>query len=143
MGAGRGHGMGALVELDAVDVTYGTGRSAVRALTGVSLAVAPGERVALLGASGAGKTTLLQVLGGQLRPSAGRETVLGHDVVALEGRAARRVRRRIGTVHQDLALTDALRVVHNVNAGRLGSWSTARALRSLVAPVDRDVAVEA
>src|SRR5690606_24165235 len=57
---------------------------------------------------------------------------------ALHGRAGRALRRRIGTVHQGLALTDSLRVVHNVNAGLLGRWSTARALRSLVAPVDRE-----
>jgi phosphonate transport system ATP-binding protein len=135
--------MGMLVELDRVGVTYGTGRTAVRALAGVDLPIGAGERVALLGPSGAGKTTVLRVIGGQLRPSSGRVRVLGHDASALDGRAGRQVRRRIGTVHQDLALTGPLRVVHNVNAGRLGTWSTARALRSLIAPVDRPTVLAA
>lgn len=126
-----------VVELDDVTVRYG-GRSATRALDGVTLHVAAGERVALLGPSGAGKTTVLRVIAGRVRPTSGRATVLGHDTDSLGGRSGRRVRRRIGTIQQDLALTDALRVVHNVNAGRLGEWSTARALRSLVSIVDRD-----
>ena len=126
-----------LIELDDVAVTYGTGGRAVRALDGIDLRVDAGERVALLGPSGAGKTTLLRVLGGRVRPSSGRATVLGPDIVRLGERAGRAVRRRIGTVHQDFALTDSIRVVHNVNAGRLGEWSTWRALASLVVPVGR------
>jgi phosphonate transport system ATP-binding protein len=124
----------AVVELEQVSVRYGP----VVALEGIDLRIGAGERVALLGPSGAGKSTLLAVLGGRVRPDEGRAIVLGHHTDALRGRAGRSVRRRIGTVHQDFALTDSLRVVHNVNAGRLGSWSTARALRSLVSPVDRD-----
>ena len=124
----------AVVELEQVSVRYGP----VVALEGIDLRIGAGERVALLGPSGAGKSTLLAVLGGRVRPDEGRAIVLGHHTDALRGRAGRSVRRRMGTVHQDFALTDSLRVVHNVNAGRLGSWSTARALRSLVSPVDRD-----
>lgn len=69
--------MDALVTLDGVTVTYGAGRSAVRALDAVSLVLAAGERVAVLGPSGGGKTTLLRVLGAQLRPSAGRASAAG------------------------------------------------------------------
>jgi phosphonate transport system ATP-binding protein len=60
--------------------------------------------------------------------------VLGTDPSGLRGRALRRLRARIGTVHQHLELVGSLRVVHNVNAGRLGTWSAARAVRSLVQP---------
>ena len=93
-----------------------------------------GERIAVVGASGAGKSTLLGVLNGSVTPSAGTVRVLGQDPTALTGRALRRLRGRTGTVHQHLELPGALRVVHNVNAGRLGSWSAARAAWSLVRP---------
>jgi phosphonate transport system ATP-binding protein len=100
----------------------------------VDLTVAAGERVAVVGASGAGKSTLLGVLNGSVTPAAGSVRVLGADPAALRGRALRQLRARTGTVHQHLELVGPLRVVHNVNAGRLGSWSPARAVRSLVQP---------
>ncbi|TYP87495.1 phosphonate transport system ATP-binding protein [Blastococcus xanthinilyticus] len=96
--------------------------------------MAAGERVAVVGASGAGKSTLLNVLNGTVVPTAGTVEVLGRDPSALRGRELRQVRARTGTVHQHLELTGALRVVHNVNAGRLGSWSAARAAWSLLRP---------
>lgn len=129
--------MAALIHLHGVDVIYGAGDRSVHALAGVDLRVDAGERVALLGPSGAGKTTLVRVIGGRVRPAAGRVTVLDHDMATLGGRSGRPVRRRIGTVHQNLALTGSLRVLHNVNGGRLGSWPTWRALASLVVPSGR------
>ncbi len=60
--------------------------------------------------------------------------VLGADPAELSGRALRRLRARIGTVHQSLELVGRLRVVHEVNAGRLAEWSAARAAWSLVRP---------
>jgi phosphonate transport system ATP-binding protein len=103
-------------------------------LDGVTLTVAAGERVAVVGASGAGKSTLLGVLNGTVRPTSGTVSVLGHDLAPLAGPAARRLRARVGTVHQQLDLVGPLRVVHNVNAGRLATWSAWRAARSLVRP---------
>ena len=104
------------------------------ALTGVELTVEAGERVAVVGPSGAGKSTLLALANGSVTPTAGTVEVLGAVPAALRGRALRRLRARVGTVHQHLELVGQLRVVHNVNAGRLARWSAGRAAWSLVRP---------
>ena len=70
----------ATLELDQVDFSYdGT----TRVLRGVSLRVAPGERVALVGSTGAGKTTAASIAAGVLRPGAGRALVGGVPVTGL------------------------------------------------------------
>ena len=72
----------------------GAGQPERRALDGVSLAVDTGEVRGLLGPNGAGKTTLVRLLSTVLLPSAGRASILGHDVV----RETAQVRRQIGIV---------------------------------------------
>lgn len=65
-----------MLELDDVHVRYGN----IRALQGVSLTVAQGELVALIGSNGAGKTTVLRTISGLLRPSAGTIAFEGNDI---------------------------------------------------------------
>ncbi|MQA96520.1 MAG: ATP-binding cassette domain-containing protein [Streptosporangiales bacterium] len=113
------------------------------ALRDVDLTIHAGERVAVLGASGAGKSTLLALLNGSLEPTTGSVEVFGEDPALLSVPRRRRLQRRIGSVSQDLALIEQVRVLHNVNAGRLGRWSTTRALASLVWPHSLDVVVDA
>ena len=130
----------AAVVLRAVDVRYApstAGGAAVDALLDVTLRVERGERVALLGASGAGKSTLLDLVAGLVPPAAGSVEVLGTSLESLGGRPFRRHRSRVGVVRQQHGLPPSMRVVHNVNAGRLGRWSTGRALASLVVPLGR------
>src|SRR6516162_1824870 len=82
--------------VEIVDVARHFG--AVHALSGVDLAVEPGEFFGLLGPNGAGKTTLISVLAGLTRADGGTARILGHDVVG-NYRAARRA---LGLVPQEL-----------------------------------------
>ncbi len=115
------------LRLDSVGVVHPNGR---RALAGVALRVAAGERVALVGPSGAGKTTLLRVAAAGLRPTEGAVTLLDARPWDLPARALKALRARVGFVHQAPPIPPRLRVVTAVLAGRLGQWSAARALRS-------------
>jgi putative ABC transport system ATP-binding protein len=103
--------------LEARDLTkrYRLGASTVDALRGVSLSVAEGEFVALMGPSGSGKSTLLQLLGGLDRPSGGTVTLQGESISELSDDAATKLRRdRTGFVFQSFNLIPLLDVRENV-----------------------------
>ena len=106
---------GAAVHVRDVHRTFGSGRSAVHALRGVDLDVAPGELVALVGRSGSGKTTLLNIVGGLDRPDGGSVLVDGIDVGALseDGQALLR-RDRVAFVFQTFGLIPVLTAAENV-----------------------------
>jgi iron(III) transport system ATP-binding protein len=88
----------------------------VTALNGVSLSIAPGEIVALLGQSGCGKTTLLRLAAGVERPSGGRVLLEGQDVSS-PARFVEPEQRGVGLVFQDYALFPHLTVRENVRFG--------------------------
>lgn len=76
-------------------------RPAVRALNGVSLSVARGETLAVVGESGCGKSTLARVLVRLIDADAGQIRFAGHDVRALRGNALRQYNRRVQLIFQD------------------------------------------
>jgi len=101
----------------AVDVTkrYGTSDSPVFALRGVSVEVAQGQRVALLGKSGSGKSTLLNLLGGLDRPTSGQLQVAGQDLSSLSPRHLARFRSTsVGIIFQSFNLIASRTALENV-----------------------------
>lgn len=83
------------IRLDGVSFRYAANQSPV--VDDVSIAIEPGERVAIVGRSGSGKTTLGRLLAGLYRPSSGRILFDGRDLESLEYRS---VRRQLGVVTQ-------------------------------------------
>ena len=100
-----------LLEVDALEVRYGR-TQAVRAVT---LGVAAGEIVTVLGANGAGKSSLLKAIAGAVRPAAGRVRLDGEDITALS--APERVKRRLVLVPEGRQILVSLTVHENLLMG--------------------------
>ena len=122
--------MTAVLHLQAVGRTHGTGEHAVRALDGVTLEVPAGQLVAVMGPSGSGKTTLLHLAGGLDTPTDGEVVVEGTGLSGLSRKALARLRRRsVGYVFQDLNLVPALTAAENVSLPRELDGVSARRAR--------------
>ncbi len=106
---------GPMVEAVGVDRDFVTGEEVVHALRAVDLAVGRGELVAVRGRSGSGKTTLLNVLGGLDRPTAGRVTIDGAEVSAMDEAELVELRRRsVAYIFQAFGLVPILSAAENV-----------------------------
>ena len=118
------------IRIESLGVSYGD----VRVLNGIDLTVAPGEFIALLGASGCGKTTLLRALAGFVPIAAGRIEVGGAPVEGLPPE-----RRNMAMMFQSYALWPHMTAAQNIGYGlRLRKWPRARIeerVRALVALV--------
>ena len=94
---------------------YRMGESTIRAVDRVSLEIASGEFVALLGASGSGKSTLLNLIGGLDRSSSGTLQVMGRELSAMGGEELARYRRHtVGMVFQSFNLVPTMTLLENV-----------------------------
>lgn len=120
--------MGQRLVLDGVGVRFG---DAV-ALEGVTLSVAPGEKLAVIGASGAGKSTLFRILTRSVALGFGSVTVGGRNLYALSGRELGATRRRVGTIHQAYNLVPELSAGMNAALGEVGGLGRLATLRTLL-----------
>jgi putative ABC transport system ATP-binding protein len=120
------------VAVDGVELSLGTGRARVHILKQVSLEIAAGEAVGLIGPSGSGKSTLLMVMAGLERPDAGKVRVAGRDLGELsEDELARFRGRNIGIVFQSFHLIPTMTALENVVvplelAGRADAFERAK-----------------
>ena len=115
-------------------------KGGVRAIDGVSLEVARGQFVCIIGPSGSGKSTLLRALNRLVDADAGRIWVGGEEVTALSGEALRRSRRRTAMVFQQFNLVRRSTVLANVLTGRLGHQVGLRRLLPGYSAADQDLA---
>jgi putative ABC transport system ATP-binding protein len=127
--------------MELIDVTkvYNTGRTPVHAVRGVSLTIAAGEFVSIMGPSGSGKSTLMHLLGALDTPTSGRALFQGRDLQALSDRERSRFRRtKIGFVFQFFNLLPTLTAAENVALPLfLAGQGRRRALMLAVAALER------
>jgi len=104
-----------VIELTGVSRTWDVGGRPVHALRDVTLSIAAGEYLAVMGPSGSGKSTLLSLLGGLDRPTAGSYLFEGREVAAFSDDELSRLRReRIGFVFQSFHLVPRMTALENV-----------------------------
>ncbi len=118
-----------MLAVDGLQKSFG----GVRAVQGVSFQVQPGEMLALIGPNGAGKSTCFNMLGGQLRPDAGRIVLDGRDIAGLSPRTIWRL--GVGRTFQAAATFASMTVAENVQMALIAqagqTWRFWRPARSL------------
>ena len=129
------------IELEGVTKTYRNGELAVEVLHGISLAIYPGEFVAIMGASGSGKSTLMNILGCLDRPTTGTYRFMGEDVSGFERDELARLRREaFGFVFQSYNLIATATALENVEVPAIYSgMPPARAARRARASCSRSL----
>ncbi|HMG51650.1 MAG TPA: ATP-binding cassette domain-containing protein, partial [Inquilinus sp.] len=116
---------------------------AVNAVDDVSLTIAPGQMVGVIGRSGAGKSTLLRLVNRLADPTGGRILFDGVDVTRLKGRALREWRARCAMIFQQFNLVSRLDVLTNVLLGRIAYHWTLPSLLKQFGERERAFAIQA
>jgi cell division transport system ATP-binding protein len=112
------------------------------ALRDISLNIAPGEFVSIVGTSGAGKTTLAKLLIAEQRPTQGRIVIGGWDITNIKRREVPLLRRQIGVVFQDFKLLQKKTVWENVAFALEVAGETRSRIREVVPHVLKIVGLE-
>lgn len=111
-------------------------------LRGIDFDVEASDFCAVIGPSGAGKSTLIRCINRLVEPSGGSITLFGEDVLALNARDLRKMRRRIGMIFQEFNLVNRMSVMDNVLSGRLGYTGSLRSVFRLFPRHDIEKALE-
>ena len=126
-----------MIQIKNLTKTYGSAPDAPHALDGVSIDVADGDIIGIIGMSGAGKSTLVRCINLLERPDSGQILVDGQDVTGLTGAALRTYRRRVAMIFQNFGLLAQKTVLANVcfpykaATGRVTAANRERALELL------------
>lgn len=124
-----------LLEVDSIDVHYGD----FQALYGVSVSVAAGETLAIIGANGAGKSTLMKALAGLMTPTSGSISFEGRDVTGMP--SFKRVGLGIALTPEGRRIFPSLSVEENLLVGghtrRKGPWNLASVYEAFPLVADR------
>lgn len=129
-----------MIEFNNVDVTYPNG---FQAMKGMTVSIADGELVVIVGLSGAGKSTFLRAINGFVPITAGSVTVNGIEVRGADSKTLRELRSQVGMIYQTFNLVNRTTVINNVLMGRLSKVGFGRAMFGLWPPDDKEVALTA
>ena len=128
-----------LISFRSVSKRYPNG---THALNNISLDIAPGEFISIIGPSGSGKSTLLRLVNHLITATDGEVLVDGQDMERLRGAALRAQRRKVGMVFQNYNLVYRLSVIQNALHGRLGHLNGVHGLFGLYPETDKQRAFE-
>lgn len=126
-----------------LEKVFGGKDAVTKALNGVSMQVAQGEMVAIMGPSGSGKSTLLNCIATIERPTSGQIVVGGQDLSRLRGRDLARFRSsQLGFIFQDSNLLDTLTGYENIALSLTIQGARPASIDGMVSKVARDLGVE-
>ena len=115
----------------------------VKAVDQVSLTIAPGQFVGVIGRSGAGKSTMLRLINRLIDPTSGSILCDGTEITALRGKALRHWRRDCAMIFQQFNLVERLDVLTNVLIGRLADHGFVSSMAMRFTDAERTHAIEA
>jgi D-methionine transport system ATP-binding protein len=124
-----------MIEIQGVSKTFRGDRGPVEVLRDVTLSIREGEIFGIIGRSGAGKSTLVRCINLLERPTAGRVTVAGRELTALDVGALRQARHRVGMIFQHFNLLSSRTVLDNVALPLELAGATRAAAREAATPL--------